>query len=234
MRLDCRRRLVTIGETTLTLPAMQFFWLYYLATVPGARFPLAELSSLAGGGRPPHFTQKLSESRFRVFPADLQRVFAHVFPMATDKFDPMFRRSCGVHPGLPSTISKINAALRRALGRGAEPYPHSGRPRRWRLSAQRAGCSDRRRGAEARVIVPGNVPGDMSFLERFSAERPVRRSAGCRVVHNGFSIDDYRTGETVLSISRTPESNVTLPAAGHSRRCRAGDQGDVSTKRRAS
>jgi hypothetical protein len=31
-------------------------------------------------------------------------------------------RSCGPHPGLPSTISKINAALRRALGRGAAPY----------------------------------------------------------------------------------------------------------------
>jgi hypothetical protein len=32
------------------------------------------------------------------------------------------QRACGPQPGLPSTISKINAALRRALGRGAGPY----------------------------------------------------------------------------------------------------------------
>lgn len=123
LRLDVRRRLVSVGETTMTLPAMQFFWLYYLASTPGERFPLAELSSLASGGKhPAHFTQKLRDGRVRVFPADLQRAFAQIFPMGTDKFEAMFRRSCGVHPGLPSTISKINAALRRALGRGAGPY----------------------------------------------------------------------------------------------------------------
>ena len=124
MRLDVRRRSVTVGETTVTLPGMQFFWLYYLASTTGERLPLAELSNLLSGGRrqPMQLTQKLPDGRVRTFPADLQRAFVQVFPMAADKFDAMFLRSCGPHPGLPSTISKINAALRRALGRGAAPY----------------------------------------------------------------------------------------------------------------
>jgi hypothetical protein len=124
LRLDVRRRIVSVGETSLTLPAMQFFWLYYLASTPGERFPLAELTAQFGTGRrhPGQFVQKLSDGRTRVFPADLQRAFAQLFPMAPDKFDVMYQRACGPHPGLPSTISKINAALRRALRGGAGPY----------------------------------------------------------------------------------------------------------------
>ena len=124
MRLDVRRRVVAIGGTEIRLPAMQFFWLYYLASSTGERFPLSEISTALSSPRssPPLFTQKLTGGRTRSFPADLQRAFARLFPQSGDKFDAMFQRSCGPHPGLPSTISKINAALRRALGRGAGPY----------------------------------------------------------------------------------------------------------------
>ena len=124
LRLDLRQRRVMIGATDVPMPAMQFFWLYYLAASPGERFPLLEISTaLSASRRPsPVFTQKLSSGTTRSFPADLQRAFGRVFPHAQDKFDAMFLRSCGPHPGLPSTISKINAALRRALGRGAAPY----------------------------------------------------------------------------------------------------------------
>jgi hypothetical protein len=123
LRLDRRRRTVAVGEASLTLPAMQFFWLYYLASTPGERFPLAELTSRFGAGNRHHpYAQKLSDGTGRTFPADLHRAFVQLFPFAADKFDAMYRRACGPNPGLPSTISKINAALRRGLGRGAGPY----------------------------------------------------------------------------------------------------------------
>jgi hypothetical protein len=123
LRLDRRRRTVAFGETSLTLPPMQFFWLYYLASTPGERFPLAELTARFGAGkRHQPFVQKLSDGRLRSFPGDLQRVFKQLFPYSTDKFDAMYQRACGPNPGLPSTISKINAALRRAFGRGVGPY----------------------------------------------------------------------------------------------------------------
>jgi hypothetical protein len=124
LRLDVRRRDVSVGETSIHLPAMQFFWLYYLAAMPGERFPLAEITHVGAGARRQSIpvTQRLSDGRVRVFPTDLQRAFVYVFPQGADKFEAMFHRACGPHPGLPSTISKINAALRRALGRGATPY----------------------------------------------------------------------------------------------------------------
>ena len=124
LRIDVRRRSVVVGRTTVPLPAMQFFWLYYLASSAGERFPLLEISTaLSSPRRPsPVFVQKLPGGSTRSFPADLQRAFGRLFPNANDKFDAMFFRSCGPHPGLPSTISKINAALRKALGRGAPPY----------------------------------------------------------------------------------------------------------------
>ena len=124
MRMDVRGRTVRVGETSIVLPAMQFFWLWYLASAPGERFPLPELASALSGPRrqPVQVTQTLSDGRVRVLPSDLQRAYAEFFPMAPDKFEPMFLRACGPHPGLPSTISKINAALRRALGLGAGPY----------------------------------------------------------------------------------------------------------------
>lgn len=124
LRLNARKRTLSVGETTITLPAMQFFWMYYLALTTDERLPLTELTNVLASGRrqPAQLTQKLPDGRVRVFPADLQRAFVQLFPMAADKFDAMYLRSCGPHPGLPCTISKINAVLRRALGRGAAPY----------------------------------------------------------------------------------------------------------------
>lgn len=124
LRLEPRRRLVRVGETVFVLPAMQFFWLWHLAGSAGERFPLADLTAALSGSRrhAAQVTQHLSDGRVRVFPQDLQRAFAQMFPAAVDKFEPMFVRACGPHPGLPSTISKINAAFRRALGPGAQRY----------------------------------------------------------------------------------------------------------------
>jgi hypothetical protein len=49
-------------------------------------------------------------------------VFRILCPQSADKFDALLHRACGRHPGLPCTITKINAVLRRALGGGAKPY----------------------------------------------------------------------------------------------------------------
>lgn len=96
LRLDRRRRTVWVGETSLTLPAMQFFWLYYLAQSPGERFPLAEITvGTDSGNAHPVLTQRLSDGRVRAFPADLRRVFVQLFPHAADKFDAMYARACG-------------------------------------------------------------------------------------------------------------------------------------------
>jgi hypothetical protein len=124
LRISVRKRHVRVSDTPIALPAMQFFWLYYLACTPGELFPLQELSTALSSSRRASLplVQRLSDGRTRTFPHDLQRAFARVFPKATDKFEAMFQRACGPQPGLPSTVSKINAALRRALGRGAEPY----------------------------------------------------------------------------------------------------------------
>jgi hypothetical protein len=123
LRLDRRRRTVSVGETSRTLPAMQFFWLYYLASTPGEQFPLREVTAgFSTSTRHSTFTQRLSNGRTRTFPDDLRRVFVQLLPYAGDKFEEVYRRACGPSPGLPSTISKINATLRQALGRGASPY----------------------------------------------------------------------------------------------------------------
>ena len=123
LRLDCRTRVAKVGETTVKLPAMQFFWLWYLASTPGERFPLAEVTdALTHPRRPLVITQTLADGRSRAFPADLHRAFVQLFPKAADKFESMYVSACGPHPGLPSTISKINAAFRRALGGGAAQY----------------------------------------------------------------------------------------------------------------
>ena len=124
LRLDLRRRIISVGDTSIRLPAMQFFWLSYLATTPGERFPLAEIVNVLASAKRAtgQVTQKLSDGRVRTFPTDLQRMFVHLFPQGADKFEEMYRRACGLPPGLPSTISKINGALRQALGRGAPPY----------------------------------------------------------------------------------------------------------------
>jgi hypothetical protein len=124
LRLDKRQLLASVGESPLRLPAMQFFWLYYLAALPGEWFPLAEVSAQFTTTRrhSVQLTQRLSDGRLRTLPVDLRRVYLQLFPMAEDKFDAMFHRACGPHPGLPSTISKINAVIRRTLGGGAAPY----------------------------------------------------------------------------------------------------------------
>lgn len=124
LRLDCRTRVARVGETTVKLPAMQFFWLWYLASIPGERFPLADVTDALTNPRrlSAPITQTLTDGRSRVFPADLQRAFGQLFPKAADKFESMYVSACGPHPGLPSTISKINAGFRRALGGGAAPY----------------------------------------------------------------------------------------------------------------
>lgn len=124
LRLELRRRLVIVGETTIALPAMQFFWYAYLASTAGTRFPLAEVSARfeRADRHPRPFVDRLEDGRPRTLPDDLRQLFARMFPLSVDKFDAMYRRACGPHPGLPSTISKTNAALRRALGGGAAPY----------------------------------------------------------------------------------------------------------------
>jgi len=95
-----------------------------LARPAGTLFPLSDLS------RALHVTPtgqviihgSAGSERLNGVVASLRRTHATLFPHKTDEFGPMLHRACGPHPGLPSTISKVNAALRQALGSAAPRY----------------------------------------------------------------------------------------------------------------
>jgi hypothetical protein len=125
MVLIGRRRLVRIDDIEVTLPRLQFFWLFVLAALAPGSFPLKALtgsfhvdarSRVSIAGTPP------DRAALEALVATLQKIFVTLFPGADDDFPRVLKHACGPSPGLPSIIAKINAKLKHALGIGAAPY----------------------------------------------------------------------------------------------------------------
>jgi|SRR5687768_12796362 len=124
-RLNARRRAVLIDDLEVSLPRLQFFWMFCLATFAPRHIPFRILSGhfdVDTHGRivvSPHHPQR-EEIEGTI--AHLRRIFVTLFPETPDEFAMVLRRACGTAPGLPSTIAKLNAHLKRSLGIGAGPY----------------------------------------------------------------------------------------------------------------
>lgn len=123
LTLHCRTRRLRIGDSTIALPQKQFFWVCVLARLEGALFPLTALSRALHVTPAGQVSLQLSaDPHLHRVLEHLRQTYAMLFPRKTDEFGPMVGRACGPHPGLPSTISKINATLRAALGEAAPRY----------------------------------------------------------------------------------------------------------------
>ncbi|MGE0448518.1 MAG: hypothetical protein AB7Q29_02945 [Vicinamibacterales bacterium] len=122
LTLCCRTRRLQIGENTIVLPPRQFFWVCALARLEGAILPLPAIShALQIHGGQISLQPSADPQLHRVL-AILRQTFTLLFPRQVDEFGPTIHRACGPQPGLPSTISKINATLRAALGEAALRY----------------------------------------------------------------------------------------------------------------
>jgi hypothetical protein len=124
-RLNARRRALLIDDVVVSLPRLQFFWMFCLATFAPRHLPHRILSGhfdVDAHGRiavAPHHPQR---AEIEAVIAHLRRIFVTLFPDAPDEFAMVFSRACGAAPGLPSIIAKLNANLKRSLGIGAAPY----------------------------------------------------------------------------------------------------------------
>jgi hypothetical protein len=123
--LNGKRRVVRIDDVELSLPRLQFFWLYCLATLAPQALPLRELSAnvaVDADGRIAVASRHPQQANLEALVRHLKRVFVTLFPEAAEEFPFVFKRACGPAPGLPSAIAKLNGHFKRALGPGAEPY----------------------------------------------------------------------------------------------------------------
>lgn len=123
--LNGRRRVVRIDDVELSLPRLQFFWLFCLATLAPQALPLRVLSANVAvdtDGRIAVASKHPQRAHLEALVRHIRRVFVTLFPEATEEFPFVFKRACGPAPGLPSAIAKLNGHFRRALGSGAEPY----------------------------------------------------------------------------------------------------------------
>jgi hypothetical protein len=123
--LNGRRRVVRIDDVELSLPRLQFFWMFCLATLAPQALPLRVLSANVAvdtDGRIAVASKHPQRAHLEALVRHIRRVFVTLFPEATEEFPFVFKRACGPAPGLPSAIAKLNGHFRRALGSGAEPY----------------------------------------------------------------------------------------------------------------
>jgi hypothetical protein len=125
MVLVGRQRLVRIDDIEVTLPRLQFFWLFVLAALAPGSFPLKALTGnvhVDTHGRVSIIGTPVDRIALETLVATLQKIFVTLFPGADDDFPRVLKHACGPSPGLPSIIAKINAKLKHALGIGAAPY----------------------------------------------------------------------------------------------------------------
>jgi hypothetical protein len=125
MVLDVRDRTVRIGATSIALPRLQFFWLFVIATLAPAAFPLKALSGnfqLDGHGRIVVTAGASDRQPVDAALAAAKKAFVTLFPSASEEFPRVLKHACGISPGLPSIVAKINSRLKQDLGIGATPY----------------------------------------------------------------------------------------------------------------
>ena len=123
-RLNARRRALLIDDVEVSLPRLQFFWMFSLATFAPRHIPFRILSGhfdVDAHGRVVVAADHPRRAEIEATIAHLRRIFVTLFPDAPDEFAMVLRRACGTAPGLPSTIAKLNAQLKRSLGLGAGP-----------------------------------------------------------------------------------------------------------------
>ena len=124
-RMNARRRALLIDDVVVSLPRLQFFWMFCLATFAPHHLPHRILSGhfeVDGHGRILVSSHHPQRAEIEATIAHLRQIFVTLFPDAPDEFAMVLRRACGAAPGLPSTIAKLNANLKRSLGIGAEAY----------------------------------------------------------------------------------------------------------------
>jgi hypothetical protein len=113
LTIDLGRQTLAIDGVAISLTSRQFFWYAAIASFAPAPLSLSglgeALARVPRGAVPPEA-------------AALTRLHARVCAYEHDEWPRILRIACGPVPGLPSTVCKINAALRRALCDGAEPY----------------------------------------------------------------------------------------------------------------
>jgi hypothetical protein len=123
--LDGTRRAIAADDVELSLPRLPFFWLFCIATFAPRVFPLRLLKgnfNIDVDRRVVLASAHPQRSHLEGVVAHLRRVFVRLFPEASDEFPLVLNRACGMTPGLPSVVAKLNARLKRTLGVGAEPY----------------------------------------------------------------------------------------------------------------
>src|SRR5688572_10904949 len=124
-RLNAKRRALLIDDVVVSLPRLQFFWMFCLATFAPRHLPHRILSGhfdVDAHGRIVVAQHHPQRAEIEATIAHLRRIFVTLFPDTQDEFAVVFRRACGAAPGLPSIIAKLNANLKRSLGIGAAPY----------------------------------------------------------------------------------------------------------------
>lgn len=123
--LHGKRRTVRVDDTEFTLPRLQFFWLFTLATLAPGAFPLKSLSGnfqIDAHGRVVVAASHPERASLEAVAAGVRKLFVTLFPGSADEFSQVFKRACGASPGLPSIVAKINTRLKHVLGLGAGPY----------------------------------------------------------------------------------------------------------------
>jgi hypothetical protein len=123
--LHTLQRLIRIDEIDVTVPRLQFYWLFCLAAFAPDPLPLRLLSgSFSVNTRGVVLVPRAHPNRKQIQAtiARLRGLFSKLFPDSADDFAFVLKRACGESPGLPSAIAKLNGRLKRALGVGATPY----------------------------------------------------------------------------------------------------------------
>jgi hypothetical protein len=123
--LNSLQRLIRIDDIDVSVPRLQFYWLFCLAVFAPEPLPLRLLSgSFTVNSRGVVLVARAHPNRRQVEAtiARLRALFSELFPDSVDDFAFVLKRACGESPGLPSAIAKLNGRLKDALGIGAAPY----------------------------------------------------------------------------------------------------------------
>lgn len=125
MIISPRRRTVTIDGTAIRLPRLAFYWVWATARCAPRLLPTRALYGnfdVDRNGRLTITADADEQPRTEAAVRQLEQLFVTLFPASADEFALVLKRACGASPGLPGTMSRINAALKRELGIAADPY----------------------------------------------------------------------------------------------------------------
>lgn len=132
--LDTKRRRLQIDDAIVTLTANQFFWYLSLARMAAegrGRLPVPILMHAIRVDVRGHVTVDTHAGDVRELQAVVDLLSAthrRASPGRDDEFGPILKNACGSDPpGFASIAAKINARLRRVLGRASARYEIQGK-----------------------------------------------------------------------------------------------------------